>query len=185
MAFPWLPENQCSEKGLFVEGIQTILESKLLMRVTFFFNFLTTRPVSNREIKKKLKTSPTACQFFGTRQNFNRGFYSVSENDTTILSPVSLWMEVFTFQTLKQNSFHKENSLEKEQIFYQNFRDKTWFLNKLSQRFRKRIKNFETCQVLKLKTANAWEFEGEIFSRNHCLRETLLLKKHFLNDFTL
>ena len=110
-----------------------------------------------------MKTSPTSGQFFGTRQNFNRDSYSVSENDTTILSPVSFWMEVFTFQTLKQNSFHKEYLLEKEQIFYQNFRDKTWFWNKLSQRFRMRIKNFETCQVLKSKTATHGNLKGKYF----------------------
>ena len=149
------------------------------------FQFPDNCPVSNREIKKKLKTSPTSGQFFGTRQKLNRDFYSVSEYDTTILSPVSFWMEVFTFQTLKQNSFHKENLFEKEHIFYQNFRDKIWYWNKLSQRFRKRIKNFETCHVLKLKTSNAWKFEGKTFSWNQCLRENLLLKKHFLHNFTL
>ena len=168
---------------LFWRRKKTIVESKFLMPLTFHFNFLTTRFISNRW--KHLKTSPTSGQFFETRQNLNRDFYSVSEYDTIFPSPVCFWMEILTFPTLKQNKFHKESLLEKEHFFYQNFRDKTWFWNKLSQRFRMRIKNFKTCQVLKLKTSNAWDFEGKLFSWNHCLRETLLLKKHFLYNFTL
>ena len=132
-----------------------------------------------------MKTSPTSGQFFEIRQNLNRDFYSVSEYDTTFSSPVSFSMEVFTFQTLEQNSFHKESLLEKEHIFFQNFREKLWFWNKLSKCFRMRIKTFKTCQFLKLKNSNAWDFEGKTFSWNHCLRETLLLKKHFLHNFTL
>ena len=143
-----------------------------------FFNFLTTRPVSNREIKK-IKTISTLGQFFGTRQNLNRDFCSVSENDSTILSPVSFWMEVFTFQTLKQKSFHKENLLEKEHIFYQNFRDKNWFWNKFSQRFRMRIKNFKTCHVLNLKTSNAWNFEGKTYSWNQLFEGNFASQKAF------
>ena len=185
MAFPWFPENQYSEKGFFGEGMKTFLESKLLMRVSFFFNFLTTRRVSNREIKENLKTSPTAGKFFGTRQNFNRDFYSVSENDTTILSPVSFWMENFSFQTLKQNSFHQENLLENEQSLNQNFRDKIRFWNKLPQRSRIRINNFKMCQVLKLKSSEARKIEGKTFPWNQCLRENLLLKKHFLHNFSM
>ena len=107
------------------------------------------------------------------------------EYDTTILSPVSFWVEVFTSHTLKQNCFHKENLFEKEHIFYQNFQDKTRFWNKLSQqRFRMRFKNFKTCQFSKLKSSKAWKFEGKIFSENQCLRERLLLKMPFLHNFT-
>ena len=162
MAFPWFRENQNLEKDFFGEGKKNYSRIKTSNASYIFFNFLTTRPVSNREIKKT-KTISTLCHFFGTRQNLNRDFCSVSENDSTILSPVIFWMEVFTFQTLKQKSFHKENLLEKEQIFYQNFRDKTWFWNKLSQRFRMRIKNFETCQVLKSKTATHGNLKGKYF----------------------
>ena len=103
------------------------------------------------------KTSRVQLQanFFETRQNLNRDFYSVSEYDTTILSPVSFWMENFSFQTLKQNSFHQENLLENEQSFKQNFRDKIRFWNKPPQRSGIRINIFETCQVLKLKSSEA------------------------------
>ena len=69
--------------------------------------------------------------------------------------------------------------MEKEHIFYQNFRDKIRIWKKLSQRFRMRIKNFKTFQVLKLKTSNAWKFEGKVYSWNQCLREILLLKNIF------
>ena len=94
-----------------------------------FFSISWQRVLSQIEkLKKKSKTSPTSGQFFGTRQKLNRGFYRVSENDTTISSPVSFWMEVLTFPTLKQKSFHKENLLEKEHIFYQNFREKSQIL---------------------------------------------------------
>ena len=158
MVFPWFSENQYSEKD-FLEKKEDNCRIKVSNASYISFQFPDNCPVSNREIKKKLKTSPTSGQFFGTRQKLNRDFYSVSEYDTTFSLPVCFWMENFTFPTLKQNSFHKESLLEKEHIFYQNFRDKTWFWNKLSQRFRMRIKNFRTCQVLKLKTSNAWEFE--------------------------
>ena len=132
-----------------------------------------------------MKTSPTAGQFFGTRQNFSRDFYSVSEYDTTILLPVSFWMENFSFQTLKQNSFHQENLLENEQSLNQNFRDKIRFWNKLPQRSRIRINIFKTCQVLKLKSSEARKIEGKTFPWNHWLREILLLKNHFLHNFSL
>ena len=92
-------------------------------------------------------------------------------------------MEVFLFRILKQNSFHKENLLENEHIFYQNLRDKIRFWKKLSQSFRMRIKNFKTCQFLKLKNSNAWKFEGKIYSWNQCLRKILLPKIIFCKMF--
>ena len=48
-----------------------------------------------------------------------------------------------------------------------------------------RINNFKSFQVLNLKTSNEWKFEGNLFLWNQCLREILLLKKHFLHNFTL
>ena len=94
-------------------------------------------------------------------------------------------MENLSFQTLKQNSFHQENLLEKEQSFNQNFQDKIRFWNKLPQRSRIRNIVFKTCQVLKLKSSEARKIEGKTFSWNQWLREILLLKKHFLHKFTL
>ena len=91
----------------------------------------------------------------------------------------------FLFQTLKRNSLYKGNLLEKEHIFYQNFRDKIRFWKKLSQRFRMRINNFKTFQVLNLKTSNEWKFEGKLYLWNQCLREVLLVKRHFLHNFSL
>ena len=88
-------------------------------------------------------------------------------------------MENLSFQTLKQNSFHQENLLEKEQSFNQNFQDKIRFWNKLPQRSRIRNIVFKTCQVLKLKSSEARKIEGKTFSWNQWLREILLLKKHF------
>ena len=114
-----------------------------------------------------------------TRQNLNRDFNSASQYDTTILLSVTFWVENFMFQTLKRNSFHKGNLMEEEHISYQNFRDKIRFWKKLSQRFRMRIKNFKTFQVLKLKTSNEWKFEGKKYSWNQCLREILLLKNNY------
>ena len=160
MVFPWFSENQYSEKD-FLEKKEDNCRIKVSNAIDILFQFPDNGFYLKSRNYKQLKTSPTSGQFYETRQNLNRDFYSVSEYDTTFSLPVCFWMENFTFPTLKQNSFHKENLLEKEHIFYQNFRDKTWFWNKLSQRFRMRIKNFRTCQVLKLKTSNAWEFEGK------------------------
>ena len=77
-------------------------ETTSLQRVQFWIN--------------DVKLCPTSTQIFKTRQMMNRDFYSVSEFDTTILSHASFWMNKFTFQTLKQNSFHKVNLLEKKHI---------------------------------------------------------------------
>ena len=77
------------------------------------FQFLDNASCLKPRNSKQLKTSPTSGQFFEARQNSNRNFCIVSDLDTTNLSPVSFWMENFTFQTLKQNSFQEENLLEK------------------------------------------------------------------------
>ena len=130
--------------------------------MTFYFYFLTTPFISNREIKNNWKRVRLQANFLKFVKIWIE-IFTACQNMIQPSSPVSFSMEVFTIQTLEQNSFHKESLLEKEHIFFQDFREKLWFWNKLSERFRMRIKTFKTCQFLKLKTSNAWDFEGKHF----------------------
>ena len=183
MAFPWFPKNHKSEKGFSVKE-----KNNTRIRTSDAsdnpFRFLDKASCLKSRNWKQMKMSNTSGHFFENPQNLTRDFYSVSEFDKTISLPVSFRIENFTFQTLKQNSFHKEKILEKGQIFNQNFRDKIRFWNKIPQRFTIWIKDFKTCQVSKLKSSKTWKFEERIFSWNQGLRESLFLKKHFLHNFS-
>ena len=98
----------------------------------FLFQFLdNTSVLSQIEKLKKLKMSPTSGQFFGTRQNLNRNFYSVSEYDTTILSVFEwkfsrfrLWNKiVFTKKFYWRKNIFSFKTSEKNSDFETNFQN--------------------------------------------------------------
>ena len=98
----------------------------------FLFQFLdNTSVLSQMEKLKKLKMSPTSGHFFGTRQNLNRNFYSVSEYDTTILSVFEwkfsrfrLWNKiVFTKKFYWRKNIFSFKTSEKNSDFETNFQN--------------------------------------------------------------
>ena len=149
LAFPWFPENQYSEKGFFGEGMKTILESKLQKRVTFFFNFLTTRPVSNREIKKKVKNE----------SNFRPIFWNTSKIEPRFLQSVRKWYNHFITRQFLNGSFNVSDFETKKFSQRKFIGERTYFLSKLPRKksdFETNFQNASECQSRLLKRVRFW-----------------------------